>query len=300
VIDGGAVEKHKRSQRWLALFRERGLIRDEAALVSSGLRIKRLEMSSGQITAAVSDDEIGACDVVVELPIWQDEQWASAIDSLSRQALFVAQMLAGDMPDELEQALQAEGLALLPAQHETVTASCSCCEQTSRPCRHVSIVLQNAGDMLADDPWLLFVLRGRVRQQVLRALRRKREQNGSPERAGRTGHTPQIGSGSAFGDRQSAQHMDADARPLVDEIQSFWGSARAQEQFRPHIVPPAAQLVLLRRLGPPSFSHANGEVFDALSSIYQQVSETALALAYADDPPAEADEAESTEQELDK
>lgn len=282
-----------RSWRWQTLLKQRGLLADGGGSPASGLRIKRIEMGPGQITATVLHDRQGECDVSVEMSVWQDEEWASVIGCLSRQALFVAQMLAGDLPDELEATLQAEGLALLPAPQETVTAFCSCCQAADARCPHLTVVLRSAGEMLADDPWLLFLLRGRVRQQVLRSLRRKRGQNGDRAGAAQAGRTPQIGSVQAFSDRHDGQRLDAEVRPLLEEIHSFWGSSRIQEQFRPHIVRPSAKLVLLRRLGPPAFSHANAEVFDALSAIYRRVGEAALALAYAEDPAPDESETES-------
>ena len=76
----------------------------------------------------------------------------------------------------------APGRTLLVARARTrrVTVSCTCDEDASpqTPCPHLDGTLRSAGDMLAEDPWLLFHLRGRVREQVLRALRRKRGQNG--------------------------------------------------------------------------------------------------------------------------
>ena len=99
-----------RSNRWQSLLLARGLL---DATPRAGHRVKRIEISPG-LTATVVADKHGDCEVTLETPMWQDEQWTSAIDSLSRQALFAAQMLAGDFPDALEATLQAEGLSLLP------------------------------------------------------------------------------------------------------------------------------------------------------------------------------------------
>ena len=150
--------------------------------------------------------------------------------------------------------------------------------------------MRAAGDMLAEDPWLLFHLRGRVREQVLRALRRKRGQKGDANGSAGAGNALQQDAAQPNGLRGGEQPKP-DAQPLAEDVNRFWGSARTLEQFRPHIVPPVAELVLLRRLGPPAFSHANEEVFDTLTGVYRRVTEAALALAYAEDPPADTGEA---------
>lgn len=309
------IEEHKRqrderSRKWQKLLMERNLLDPDSSATSIPLRVTRLEMRPGRIAAGIADERSGDCDVTIEMPIWQDEQWAHVLDLLSRQALYAAQMLAGDFPDELEPTLQEEGLSLLPAPHESVEASCTCCEdmaaepaaKTSSPagaatgeedkrgyCRHIEAALQGAGDMFADDPWLLFVLRGRVREQVLRALRRKRRRNGQANVATAPGRTPQIAPQPASVQEpnalQEAEDQRGHGQPLAQAIHDFWGSARTQEQFRPQVVPPMAELILLRRLGPPAFSHANSEVYDTLADVYRRVTDAALALAYAEDPP---------------
>jgi uncharacterized Zn finger protein len=280
-----------RSSKWRAMLAAHGLSHSDEVGKKSGQRVTRLEVTPGRISASVDDRNSGPCEVTVDLPVWTDEQWADVIDLLSRQALYAAHMLAGDFSDALEPSLQEAGLSLLPSPQETISAVCTCCEAQpgGPPCPHLDVVLRDAGEMLVDDPWLLFNLRGRVREQVLRALRRKRGQSGD-------------GNGAAT-DYQQKETVQANGLPigddrpddvhsLSDDIGLYWGSARTLEEFRPHIVRPIAELVLLRRLGPPAFSHANEEVFDILTDVYRRVTDSALALAYAEDPPSAPEESD--------
>ncbi|MFN2201584.1 MAG: hypothetical protein ACK2UO_10270 [Caldilineaceae bacterium] len=290
----------EREQRWRRLFRDRGLMSDAAETTSSGLRVTRLELGPGRISAAVADKQLGECEVTVEMPSWRDEQWADVIDLLSRQALYAAQLLASDFPDDLESMLFQQGLSLFPADNENVYARCTCCPNASNAadgqsgqaesCIHISRTLSEAGEMLADDAWLLFLLRGRVREQVLRALRRKRGQNGDGLGPSGYGNTLQSSARDDFSRLGHGEDTAPAVHLLSEELDHFWGSARVQEQFRPHIVPPVAELMLLNRLGPPAFSHANAEVFDTLVNVYRKVTQSALALAYAEDAPEDAEE----------
>lgn len=288
MSDAQSMQARDRSTKWQAMWVERGLMQPGPADKRTVQRITRLELGPGRISADVVDKQTGPCTLLVDLPVWSDEQWSDVIDLLSRQALYAAQMLAGDFPDALEPTLHQEGLSLLPAPQERVTVSCTCDEFVSpqTPCPHLDSTLRSAGDLLAEDPWLLFHLRGRVREQVLRALRRKRKQNGEGS-GGATRSASAQDANPPNGLRpENEPHLDAN--PLADDIAGYWGSARTLEQFRPHIVPPLAELVLLRRLGPPAFSHANAEVFDTLTDVYRRVTEAALSLAYAEDPPFDA------------
>ena len=291
-------ESQNWSERWRSVMNDRGYT-DAGESSTNKFRISRLEIDAGRISASVIDSTIGRdkreYSVVVELPEWQDEQWQNVIELLGRQALYAAQLLAGEFPDELEILLREEGLPLLPEEHESIRVTCSCDDASSGAPNmsrsYVAAVVQNAGEMLDEDPWLLLLLRGRRRQQVLRALRRMRGMNGDANGVSLVSPTPQVLSSGGFQQLYSGQHEETpestEDASLEDGIDTFWGSSRVQEKFRPYIVQPLADLILLRRLGPPAFSHANAEVYDTLSDIYHRVGEAALALAYAEDPPAD-------------
>ncbi len=286
------------SERWRSVMNDRGYT-DAGESSTNKFRISRLEIDAGRISASVIDSTTGRdkreYSVVVELPEWQDEQWQNVIELLGRQALYAAQLLAGEFPDELEILLREEGLALLPEENESIRVTCSSDAASSGAPNisrsYVAAVVQNAGEMLDEDPWLLLLLRGRRRQQVLRALRRMRGMNGDANGVSLVSSTPQILSSGGFQHLYNGQHEETtdstEDASLEDGIDTFWGSSRVQEQFRPYIVQPLADLILLRRLGPPAFSHANAEVYDTLSDIYHRVGEAGLALAYAEDPPAD-------------
>ncbi len=276
------------SERWRASILQHLNGAAESHAEKNSLRITRLDIEAGRITSAILDgrksSDNAECTVTVSIPVWSDEQWAQAVDLLSRQALFAAQLLAGEFPDELNTALQTHGLSLSPEPYERIEVSCTCehHQPDAAVCPHVARVLSHTAEMLDDDPWLLFLLRGRRRQQVLRMLRRARGVSSESKNENGNGYAPataqQVADAHAMNESQLATSLE-------DEVESFWGSGRVLEQYRPHIVRPLSELILLRRLGPPAFTHANAEVYDTLQSIYRKVTDRALALAYEEDPP---------------
>jgi len=94
------------SQRWLNLLEELELISRETPVRVQirGSRVQRLEVMTGSISAMVRDRDRGECAVDIRIAPLEDGQWRAVIDALSSQALFTAQLLAGDMPPAIPSA----------------------------------------------------------------------------------------------------------------------------------------------------------------------------------------------------
>jgi len=163
-------------QRWVELLNtyrfkkrlERGRIYAREGHILS------LEYKGSKVTALVQ----GTAEDPYKLSIWldafSDEDWNYVIDSLSEQAIYSAQLLAGDMPAEIEAVFTANGLSLYPFNLSEVHSKCSC-PDPKNPCKHIAAVYYQLGDLFREDPFVLFRLRGRSRNSILEALRQKRQ-----------------------------------------------------------------------------------------------------------------------------
>ena len=272
------------SRQWRAWLRMVGLDRGERA--ASGARVRRLEVAPGLVTATVQDRAGTSCDVEIRFAVWSNEQWQRVIDALGSQAIFAAQLLAGDLPPELERTVMAAGARLLPASLDELELHCTCKQAgdpwTRRPCEHLSAIFLALGEMLADDPWLLFQLRGRDQQSVLRGLRALRARSSdAPAAAAKPAGLPKAESG--FYRAASVASSEVEIPPLDQQVEGFWGSSKLLDTFRPHIILPPVELVLLRRLGPPPMGAASNETYERLMALYRRISQEGLALAYAAD-----------------
>ena len=147
--NGGVRTGSGWSKRWYSWLNELGVSSDDAATREQlrGSRVQRLEVQIGSINAKVRDRELGECLCHIEMPCLSDAQWATVIDALSEQALYAAQLLAGDMPAEIEAVFRDAGIALLPHNIEELSHSCDCCsEQTGNEvCRPLPRGLSGAG-----------------------------------------------------------------------------------------------------------------------------------------------------------
>ncbi len=287
-------------RRWQTFMQQIGVNSDAAAL--RGLRVKRLEVQPGLIQAQVVERERGTASVEVHLPTLSNGQWATLIDTLGSQAIFAAQLLAGNMPAEIEQVFVDAGSRLLPGCAGELdyhfAAAGSNGDSDKFAIRALAAVLVQLGEMVADDPWLLLRLRGRDREQVLTALQERRNSTTQDVTARAVpavdGAATQHG---AFYElpRQTGHPADDDPEELEDRIADFWGRRKVLEEAHYHLVRPAVELALLRRLGPITQAADGLEAFDLLQQMYHNTTRKAWDMAFAPDDELEMDEVENSD-----
>lgn len=253
------------ARRWEAVLQEMDFAAPDAR-ASRAYRVKRLEVVTGGISAAIQDRERGNCDIDIRVTPLRDDQWDRVCEALSTQALVSAQLLSGVMPPEIEQVFVEAGARLLPTARGEIAVKCSCC--TRGKCVHVPVIFALFGEMINDDPSLLFQLRGRDRQQVLRKVR---ESRGLP--------VAENGNGAAADASVPAE----DDAGLAASLDQYWGNRRLLKQFHHHIAPPVVEIALLRRLGPLNSGEDAMALYEQLVTLYRRITEEALALAYEPD-----------------
>ena len=84
------------------------------------------------------------------------------------------------MPDDIERVFTSNGLSLFPFTLADVNSKCSC-PDPKNPCKHIAAVYYQLGDFFREDPFVLFQLRGRTKEQILEALRQHRQRAINPE-----------------------------------------------------------------------------------------------------------------------
>ena len=137
--------------------------------------ILSLEFKDSKVYATVQ----GTASEPYQLSIWierfTDEDWSFVIKTLGEKALYSAQLLAGEMPDSIEAVFTSNGLSLFPFTLADVSSKCNC-PDPKNPCKHIAAVYYQLGDFFREDPFVLFQLRGRTKEQILEALRQQRQQ----------------------------------------------------------------------------------------------------------------------------
>ena len=234
-----------------------------------------IDEKAGVITARVQGSRPTPYKVTIHLAPFTDAQWQAVIDGLAERAIFSAQLLAGEMPREIEEAFSAVGLSLFPARTDELVTNCTC-PDWANPCKHVAATHYILGEQFDEDPFLLFRLRGRSQEQIIAALRARRAAE-----AERVAQKPRPAQRSPSHPRPYTVDAPSLEESLEKSSASFWQLGGSLEHFPTGIHPPAAPLAVLRRLGRPGF--VDQDLEQLLGPLYEEASRRALALAFHDD-----------------
>ena len=189
------------------------------------------------------------------------------IAALAEQALFTAQLLAGEMPQDIEQAFSAAGVSLFPAKRGDLVTKCSCPDYAN-PCKHVAATHYILGERFDEDPFLLFRLRGRTQEQILEELRQRR-------------------SGQMETIEEEPVELDATIQ-LEDCLEHFWELSASLENVPVSIRPPAVEMPLLKRLGEAAFVAEPG-LKSMLRATYQAIGQEAIRAAFHEEEKEEGE-----------
>lgn len=243
-----------------------------------GGQVLNLDIGPGAVTSRVQGSRATPYKVQIAVKTLSAADWSKVVDALAEQAIFAAKLLAGEMPRDVETAFQAAHVSLFPTQRDDLHTDCSCPDYAN-PCKHVAAVYYLLGERFDEDPFLIFHLRGKDKEQLLAELRQRR----------------------AAGDVALAEESPAYAvtpaaaeeafEPLEKFLDRFWELGDGLETFQAPIMRPAVEAGLLKRLGKPPFERKPGEIGDALAAAYAATTAHALRLALGDeDAPMAGDE----------
>ena len=165
------------------------------------------------------------------------------LKAMSARARFAADLLAGRLPEDVEGAFQGTGHTLLPVDAGDVVFRCSCAEVPG-PCAHAGALAVLLGDRLQDDPFLVFLLRGVPREELLAGLQRARTR---PERKSGSDATDPAAP------RNAADPPEPLPRHVLERPELFYRPGEPVAALRGSYAPPDHPEAVLTRLGPPPF-----------------------------------------------
>jgi uncharacterized Zn finger protein len=140
-------------------------------------QVTELEVGPNGVLARVQGSRPKPYQVRLELNRLRRETWGRILHQLAGKAAFLAQLLEGTLPPEIEDVFFAAGARLFPHGDNDVRSRCTCPDPVV-PCKHVASVHYVLADALQRDPFLLFALRGKSRDQFLQDLREQRGREG--------------------------------------------------------------------------------------------------------------------------
>lgn len=241
------------SARFVAVLESFGM----GARLARGKRYARsgqvldLEVRPGVAVASVQGSRRAPYAVEIRAATLTEAEWARVELAMAADARFMAALLAGEMPQEIEEAFAGCELSLFPSTRRDLRTACSC-PDWANPCKHVAAALFILAERFDDDPFLILGWRGRAKAQLVERLRELR-----------AAHPP------AGGERETEPAADArpPAPPLDELLHAFWSGKPLPAEPVPH-APDEPDLVL-RELGAAPAEAGGGALLRALTPMYQ-------------------------------
>lgn len=244
-----------------------------------------MDVEAGEVTARVQGSRARPYSVTIGVTVLDDPDWARVEEAMASQAVFLARLLAGEMPHEIEDAFAATGLSLFPATVDDLDTDCSC-PDWENPCKHIAAVYYLLAEAFDRDPFLIFAWRGRPRERLLADLRALR---GVAAGAPAPGAIDESDTALAARLEELFGAIGTDgvdlAREIAGEMASrFW---QAGGDLAPVSVRPSAAAMpdaILRDLGPSGLSAGGRPLEDLLAPAYGAIAAAAVRIAGGEEP----------------
>ncbi|GAA0920605.1 SWIM zinc finger family protein [Virgisporangium aurantiacum] len=136
-------------------------------------QVRSLTISTSVVTGLIVDDDGDTHRARVGVRAYSAADWRRIERALAGEALYLARLLAGDLPEDLDRLLAGYGLSLLPTDLTEIALECSC-PDWKRPCGHLAATCYALAEQFDADPFGILAWRGRGRTELLDNLRELR------------------------------------------------------------------------------------------------------------------------------
>ena len=258
-VEGGIKAKSKRgaigeqwwSRRFIGVLESFGMTGRLARGRNYARRgqVLNFDISPGYVTAQVQGSRPKPYKVRIQVLPLTIPQWQRVERALAGQALFRARLLAGEMPQEIEEVFADCGTPLFPSRQHDMEMSCSC-PDWEVPCKHLAAVCYVLAEAFDADPFGMLAWRGRGREDLLASLRG-------------------LAAAEPAAPRPVIEVAD---RPLAECQADFWSPGMSQARLRSlSAVPAAAPDLLLRTFEPPAIGVRGKDLVTLLTPAYRRL-----------------------------
>lgn len=271
-VEGGIKAKSRRgsigdtwwSKRWVKVLESFGWSNrlERGRRYARGGQVLDFRLSAGKVTARVQGSVPKPYKVSIEIKPLKDGAWDRVTDEMSSKAVFAAKLLAGEMPQNIEEAFKAAGMSLFPNSSKDIKTDCTC-PDSANPCKHIAAVYYILAEEFDRDPFMIFNLRGRTQEEITAILRKKR-----------TACMQNLPEPEVLPSEEATEQKEA---PL--SIDNFWVGGE-HESFSVNISPPDVSAAIIKRLGTPRFWDSKEDFNKKMGGYYEEISRRAIETAY--------------------
>ena len=220
-------------------------------------QVLSIEIDKGKVNAKVQGARPKPYNIKLEVKTLSASDWQKLAEVLSRQAIWSAKLLTGEMPLDIEKAFKEARLSLFPEKLKDLKTACSC-PDWSNPCKHIAAVYYLLAEEFDRDPFLIFKLRGMNREDLIATLSR------SDKKVTQKKVKP----------KQEPLHKDEEA--LTSDISKFWNGESISDDIFGEVRIPSIAAALPKRLGSFPFWRGEEKFLDVMESIYAKASPIGL------------------------
>ncbi|MDD5306782.1 MAG: SWIM zinc finger family protein [Deltaproteobacteria bacterium] len=277
----GAIGETWWSKRFVAVLEsfEMGARLGRGRSYARSGQVMNLEIAPGLATALVQGSRARPYRVRIGVKTLPERNWSRVEQAMAEKAIFLAKLLAGEMPRDIEEAFSSCRLSLFPDSLRDLETDCSC-PDWANPCKHIAATYYILAERFDEDPFLILAWRGRTREILLERLR------------GMRGASETETDGPTIEEHDGGPHGE----PLAADIGRFWerGVDLSELRIRPEAAP--APDATLRQLGPSGIRIGKTDVALLLARAYPHMARAAEARAFGgEEPVATADGTRSDE-----
>jgi uncharacterized Zn finger protein len=270
-VEGGIVARSRRGQigeswwsrRFLEVLESLGIggRLDRGRSYARKGQVIAMDVAPGAVTASVQGSRARPYRVRIALARLSETDWRRAEDAMVARASFLAVLLAGEMPADIEDAFEACAGDLFPTRHSELAGECSC-PDWANPCKHLAAVYYLLAEAFDDDPFLMLRWRGRERDVLLRNLRALRGTDVAPV-------VPER-------DDDPWAPVEAAEVPALDErLHDWWNAGAALDELQLAPTRPRVPAATLRGLEPLDRTVAGQPVVDVVAAAYDAITDAA-------------------------
>ncbi len=230
----GGIKSHSRrgeftrtwwARRWLAALEsfDLGDRLSRGRSYARGGQVLDIRIRRGEVAAEVQGSQARPYRVTLRISPIRQAELERLLAELAGKAMYRAKLLAGQMPEGIEEAFRQAGFPLFPQKIEDLMTSCSC-PDWSNPCKHIAAVYYLLAEEFDRDPFLLLRLRGIERQDL--AGPREPAAGGSaggPGAGAAPRRAPPPAGGRSAAPEPPRPAAGPTAAPLPADPDAFWG-----------------------------------------------------------------------------
>jgi len=250
---GGRFAENWWAKRWIAVLEgfNIGARLGRGRSYARNGQVLSIDIEKGSVKARVQGSRSKPYEIKMRVKPLSESEWRKVTAALAEQAIFAAKLLAGEMPQEVEQVFAAAGLSLFPAALKDLETHCSC-PDWSNPCKHIAAVYYLLGEEFDRNPFLIFKLRGMERDELLGGL----------------GQSTQTVS--------KAERHESPSEPIAPESVAFWNGNDLPDVISGEVLIPPMKAALLKRLGNFPFWRGDCSLTETLEPFYVKASENGI------------------------